>query len=239
MRTWNRQGFNRKFFLRFKKFLRSLKIDFWFKAGISRRGVKKIQIILLLIFALVDRMNMNFKNDLALPPLEQFAQEVGCHISWVKQVKAKYFPKKLTREEFEQLRQDFGWKFCFDDLHSYKDLINAEIQHSSNYCSCDVSLVNSISPFVSKSKLYLNFYKRNSKTFCFKKFFRYCSLNFTSFFDKWLSKKTQKVKKNWFSCLFEFSPMWKNSPWLWKALTWLQNNFELVPKKTGFITKYL
>ena len=94
--------------MRFKKFLRSLKIDFWFKAGTSRRGVKKIQIILLLIFAIVDRMNMNFENDLALPPLEQFAQEVGCHISWVKQVKAKYFPKKLTREEFEQLRQDFG-----------------------------------------------------------------------------------------------------------------------------------
>lgn len=56
----------------------------------------------------MDRMNMNFKNDLALPPLEQFAQEVGCHISWVKQVKAKYFPKKLTPEEFEQLRQNFG-----------------------------------------------------------------------------------------------------------------------------------
>lgn len=219
---------SRKFGKRFKKFLKALKFDFYFKSNVAKRGLKKMLILLIYIFAWIDRMNMNFENDLALPTQQQIADLANCHVSWVKQVKVEYFTK-LTNDEFDQLRKHFGIQFCWETVKSWKD-INQFEQSDHHNCYCDHN-PQAQTPFVTKTKCYVNFYKikNSTKVICYFKFFKYTTFDFSQ--DPQLSrirnKKTNKVKSNLIVSMFQKAKLWKNQSWLWKVLYWFQTTFEI------------
>ena len=219
---------SRKFSKRFKKFLKALKFEFYFKSNVAKRGLKKMLILLIYIFAWIDRMNMNFENDLALPTQQQIANLANCHISWVKQVKSEYFTK-LTNDEFDQLRKHFGIQFCWETVRSWNEI--DQLNHSDHSTCCCDHIPQANNPFVTKTKRYVNFYKikKTNKVICYFKFFKYTTFDFSQDLQlsKVFSKKTNKVKSNLIVSMFQKAKFWKNQSWLWKVLSWFQNTFEI------------
>lgn len=200
----------------------------------SKKGIKKIKIVFTYLFLIIDKVNNRDKLIFAIPKMQEIADFVGCHLSWVKQVKKMYFSNsssKFSSDEkiaFERIFQArkyqefFGWKnFYWND---YEDEI--EYKESKN-------------PFLTEKKIYLNFRfnKAKNKTSCFKKYYSFCKFDFDNkFINKITSKKTKKVKKNFIKKLFEPN-YWSSESWLWKTILFLKENLILTKrcKNTNWI----
>lgn len=215
-------------FTRFEKFWK--KSNFDFKSKKQNLGRKKFKIMLIFIFLIIDSRNMKFKNNLAIPTNEQIANYVGCHVSWVKQIKAKYFgskSKNLTFEEKQKYQLHLNLTLVYQRIHSWKDVMIVQKEQIE-----DIDPWKADPCFKINSKKYQNWITWKNKKILRWKFFKWISIQIDNFFEKTLrSKKSEKVKKNFIKCIFKKNEMWHKIGWFWKTIFWFRENLEFVSKK--------
>ena len=221
-------------FVRFEKFWKHSKFDFRSRKGNSKKfGVKKFKILLIFIFLMIDQKNKIFENDLGLPTNLEIANFVGCHESWVKQVKCEFFGSKsnMTNEQKEVYRKHLGLVYSWERIFGYKDMLIAKNEQLDEEV---IDPWKNSCVLKTKTKAYLNWMTRkdNFKRFVKFKFFRYCYFDFDDDFDRALSSnQNQKAKKNFVWLIFKNNQIWHKFGWFWKVVFWLRENFEIFLKK--------
>lgn len=196
-------------------------------------GIKQVKIVLTYLFLLVDCIN-NAKYGFALPTQQQIADFCGTHISWVKQVKAKFFNSKNS---FFKNEKDYLYKFFNSEklesfkIKGFKDLLITEqegfVAEQNNIYFKNV--------FVSKTKRYTNFYFSKSlmRTTSFRKFFSFTSIDADKKFrNNFCSKKTKKIKNSFFRSLFN-KEKWKENVFFWKVIRFINENI-ILRKRNSF-----
>lgn len=213
----------KNFFERFEKFWKTSKFDF--KAKNKKLGWKKFKLMLIFIFLIIDSRNMKFTNNIAIPTNEQIANYVGCHISWVKQVKKKYFSnEELEKSEFEEYRKNLNLVFAYEKIHGWKELLLHDQE-----IDCDEVINPGIGKccFKTNWKVYKNWITINSKRKIKLKFFKWSEICFDKWFDKAIvASKTGKIKKDFIKSIFKQNAIWHNVSWFWKLIFWFRNNLE-------------